>query len=69
MNLICIIKLKTIKTLKKKPRKTIRKSKENGPSWNHYYHWKNKNHKLDLNDQITSHKNFLKRAKKNKLRN
>jgi hypothetical protein len=55
--------------LTKKPRKTIRKSKENGPSWNHYYHWKNKNHKLDLNDQITSHKNFLKRAKKNKLRN
>jgi hypothetical protein len=31
-----MIELKT-KTLIKEPRKTIKKSKEDGPNWNHYY--------------------------------
>jgi hypothetical protein len=47
-------------------KKNNKKSKEKGPNWKHYYHWKNKNHKLDLN-QIASHKNFDKIAKKTNL--
>jgi hypothetical protein len=46
-------------------KKNNKKSKEKGPNWNHYYHWKT-NHKLDLN-QIASHKNFDKIAKKTNL--
>jgi len=49
-------------------KKNNKKSKEDGLNWNHYYyHWKNKNHKPDLNDKIESYKDFDKGAKeKNK---
>jgi hypothetical protein len=62
MNLIWKIELKTIKFLLKEPRRTIRNQKKKGLNWNYYYHWKNKNHKLDLNDKIESHKNFDKKT-------
>jgi hypothetical protein len=51
--------------LTKGSRKTIR-NKKKGTNKNHYYHLKNKNHKLDLKDKIKSHKKFGKRAKEKK---
>jgi hypothetical protein len=57
------------KNFDKKIKKNNKKSKEKRPKWNHYYHWKNTNHKLDLKNQIASHKKFDKRAKKKQLRN
>jgi len=35
-------------------------SKENGWNWNHYYYWKNKNHKLDFKDKIEVIKTLIK---------
>jgi hypothetical protein len=65
LNLIWRIKLKTIKTLTKWPRKIIRNQKKRDQIEITIIIEKN-NHKLDLN-QIASHKNFDKIAKKTNL--
>jgi hypothetical protein len=61
-------KIEKYKNFDKRAKENNKKTKEDGPNWNHYYyHWKYKNHKLDLKDKIESHKNFNKKTKeKNK---
>jgi predicted Holliday junction resolvase-like endonuclease len=67
MNLIWKIELKTITTMRKIAKENNKKLKKKDQIENYYYHWKNKNHILDLKDQIVSHKNFDKKSKGRKL--
>ena len=60
--------IENYKNIDKNAKKKNKKSKEEGPNWNQYYHWKNKIYKLDLKDEFESHKNFDKKTSK-KIRN
>jgi hypothetical protein len=56
--------IENYKIFDKKAKKNNKKSKEKGPNWNHYYHWKNIYHKLDLNDEIQAIKTLIKEQRK-----
>ena len=56
--------IENYKNFDKKAKIKNKKSKEEGPNWNQCYHWKNKNYKPDMNDEIESHKNFDKKKVK-----
>jgi hypothetical protein len=58
--------IQNYENLDKMTKKNNKKSREKRPNWNHYYHWKNKNHKLVLKDNIEKHKNFDKKEKEKK---
>jgi hypothetical protein len=56
--------IENYKNFDQKTRENNKKSKENGPNWNHYYHWK----KSDLiwTIKLQAIKTLIKKKKRNK---